>query len=83
MANKRAFSFVQTMLTLRRISRILWVRVALLSALSVIAALSAELLGPLIPDGPRDRFTASATLPILTILANGMLAVNRHAILTP
>ncbi|WP_094033116.1 DUF2254 domain-containing protein [Antarctobacter heliothermus] len=75
MANKRAFSFVQSMLTLRRISRILWVRVALLSALSVIAALSAELLGPLIPDGPRDRFTASATLPILNILANGMLAV--------
>ncbi len=75
MAKKRAFGFVQTMLTLRRISRILWVRVALLSALSVIAALSAELLGPLIPDGPRDRFTASATLPILSILANGMLAV--------
>lgn len=75
MANKPAFSFVQTMLTLRRVSRILWVRVALLSAMSVIAALSAELLGPLIPDGPRDRFTASATLPILTILANGMLAV--------
>ncbi|ODM50462.1 hypothetical protein A9320_01600 [Ruegeria sp. PBVC088] len=75
MAGKHTMKLVQTMLTLRRISRILWVRVALLSALSVLAALSAELLGPLIPDGPRDRFSEDATMPILTILANGMLAV--------
>lgn len=75
MAGWRSLDLIQTMLTLRRISRILWVRVALLSALSVIAALSAELLGPLIPEGPRDRFSAQATLPILNILANGMLAV--------
>lgn len=68
-------TLVQTMQTLRRVSRILWVRVALISALSVLAALSAEGLGPLIPDGPRDRFSEQATLPILTILANGMLAV--------
>lgn len=64
-----------SILKLRRISRILWVRVALLSALSVAAALSAELIDPLIPEGPKGRFTAEATLPILNILANGMLAV--------
>lgn len=68
-------SFAQAVLTVRRISRILWVRVALISALSVLAALSAAALGPLIPAGLRDRFGAEATLPILTILANGMLAV--------
>lgn len=68
-------TIAQAVLTLRRISRILWVRVALISALSVLAALSATPLGPLIPSGLRDRFGAEATLPILTILANGMLAV--------
>lgn len=75
MFNLRSLDFIQTLLTLRRISRILWVRVALLSVLSVVAALSAELLGPLIPYGTRDRFSQQATLPILNILANGMLAV--------
>ncbi|SMX48686.1 DUF2254 domain-containing protein [Maliponia aquimaris] len=68
-------TFAQAVLTLRRISRILWVRVALISALSVLAALSATPLGPLIPEDLRNRFGAEATLPILTILANGMLAV--------
>lgn len=66
---------VQKLQTLRRISRILWVRVALILALSVVAAFAAELLDPVIPQGPKDRFTADATLPILTILANSMLAV--------
>lgn len=65
----------QRLQTIRRISRILWVRVALILALAVLAALSAELLDPLIPRGPKDRFTANATLPILNVLANGMLAV--------
>lgn len=60
---------------LRRISRILWVRIALILALSVIAALSAKVLDPLIPQAPKDRFSEAATIPILNILANGMLAV--------
>lgn len=75
MADIGAPGLAQAMLTLRRISRILWVRVALISALSVLAALSAAPLGPLIPEDLRNRFGAEATLPILTILANGMLAV--------
>lgn len=65
----------QTLKTLRRLSRILWVRVALILALSIVAALSAELLDPIMPQGPKDRFTEAATLPILTVLANVMLAV--------
>lgn len=65
----------QTFTKLRRISRILWVRIALILALSVIAALSAKILDPLIPQAPKDRFSEEATIPILNILANGMLAV--------
>ncbi|MCT8160694.1 DUF2254 domain-containing protein [Pseudoruegeria sp. SHC-113] len=60
---------------LRRTSRILWVRVALMSALAVVAALSALLLDPLIPPMTQQRFSAQSILPVLTILANGMLAV--------
>ena len=65
---------------LKRFSRILWVRVALIAALSVLAALSAELVEPLIPDGPKDRFTQGAILPILNILASGMLAVTTFSL---
>ncbi|SFR05134.1 DUF2254 domain-containing protein [Poseidonocella sedimentorum] len=65
----------QTFHKLRRTSRILWVRVALITGLAVLAALSAELFEAVIPHGSTDRFSQSATLPILTILANGMLAV--------
>ncbi|SLN12064.1 hypothetical protein PSA7680_00180 [Pseudoruegeria aquimaris] len=60
---------------LRRTSRILWVRVALMSALAVVAALSALLLDPLLPATTQERFSAQTILPVLTILANGMLAV--------
>lgn len=66
---------LQNLQTLRRLSRILWVRVALIAILSVLAALSAEPLEQVMPDGSENRFSASTTLPILTILANGMLAV--------
>ena len=71
----RDFDLPQVLRTLRRLSRILWVRVALILALSVLAALSAKLLDPIIPRGPKDRFNEAATLPILNVLANGMLAV--------
>ncbi|MDA8585058.1 DUF2254 domain-containing protein [Rhodobacteraceae bacterium] len=71
----RDLDLSQTLQKLRLLSRILWVRVALILALSILAALSAELLDPLIPTGSKDRFTEEATLPILNVLANGMLAV--------
>lgn len=75
MTNMLHFDFPRMWQKFRRVSRILWVRVAFILALSVIAALSAKLLDPFIPEAPKDRFTEQATLPILTILANGMLAV--------
>lgn len=65
---------------LRRISRILWVRIALILVLSILAALGAELLDPLIAEEFKDRFSAEATLPILTILANSMLAVTTFSV---
>ncbi len=65
----------ETFLKLRKVSRILGVRVALISMLSVVAALSAELLDPLLPEFSKDRFSEEAILPILEILASGMLAV--------
>ncbi len=70
----------KTFFELRRISRILWVRIALILVLSVLAAFSAELFDPLIPDEFKDRFSAGATLPILTILANSMLAVTTFSV---
>lgn len=68
-------SLSQTWQTIRRISRILWVRVALISVLSIVAAFSASFLDPLIPDGAKARFTQEATLPVLDVLASSMLAV--------
>ena len=65
----------QTWTALRRTSRILWVRVALISVLSVLAALSAELIDPLLPQSFKVRLGAEATLPILNVLASSMLAV--------
>ncbi|MEL7127609.1 MAG: DUF2254 domain-containing protein [Pseudomonadota bacterium] len=70
----------QYLLTLRRISRILWVRVALILGLSILAALLAPLLDPIIPLASKDRFSADATLPILNILANSMLAVTTFSL---
>ncbi|MBV2358400.1 DUF2254 domain-containing protein [Thalassococcus sp. CAU 1522] len=75
MIRPTALSLSQTWQTLRRVSRILWVRVALISALSIAAALSAGLLDPLIPQASKDRFSAEATLPVLNVLASSMLAV--------
>ncbi|MEM9872297.1 MAG: DUF2254 domain-containing protein [Pseudomonadota bacterium] len=70
----------QYLVTLRRISRILWVRVALILGLSILAALLAPLLDPIIPLASKDRFSAEATLPILNILANSMLAVTTFSL---
>ncbi len=67
-------------IALRRLSRILWVRIALILALSILAAVLTPLLDPLIPEVSKDRFSREATLPILTILANSMLAVTTFSL---
>ncbi|MCF6445868.1 DUF2254 domain-containing protein [Nereida sp. MMG025] len=68
-------SLMQSWQWFRRTSRILWVRVAMIAVLSILAALSANVLDPLIPEMSKNRFSAEATLPVLNVLASSMLAV--------
>ncbi len=55
--------------------RKLYVRVVLIAALSLVSVLMAKLLGWLIPEGVAERIGAGAVDPILSTLANSMLAV--------
>ncbi len=70
----------QTMMILLRFSRRLWVRVALMALLSVVAAVAAMYLEDFIPKDLRDRFRPDTVMPILTILASGMLAVSTFSL---
>lgn len=70
----------QTIMILLRFSRRLWVRVALMALLSVLAAVAALFLEEFIPKGLRDRFVPDTVMPILTILASGMLAVSTFSL---
>lgn len=63
-----------------RLSRKLWLRVALFALLAVLASAAAILLEDKIPGGLKDRFTPKAVMPILTILASGMLAVSTFSL---
>lgn len=50
-------------------------RVALILALSIFAAIGAQWLDVLIPEELKGRFTADTTLPILNVLATSLLSV--------
>lgn len=65
---------------LRRWSRILWVRVALISLGSLLALAVAPLLSSIVPEELQYRFGREAILPVLTILASGMLAVTTFSL---
>ncbi|MDA7428148.1 DUF2254 domain-containing protein [Primorskyibacter aestuariivivens] len=65
---------------LRRWSRILWVRVALISLGSLLALAVAPLLSFIVPEEMQYRFGREAILPVLTILASGMLAVTTFSL---
>jgi len=78
MANPKTIS--KTLLVVLRISRMLWVRVTLMACLAVVASVAAVLLDTLIPEVLRQRFTPDAVMPILTILASGMLAVSTFSL---
>lgn len=69
-----------TALSLLRLSRKLWLRVTLFALLAVLASAAAILLEDQIPDGLKARFTPDAVMPILTILASGMLAVSTFSL---
>ncbi|MWD27238.1 DUF2254 domain-containing protein [Aquicoccus sp. SCR17] len=68
------------LLTLLRYTRTLWVRVVLISLLSLAAALLAPLLSPLLPERLVDRLDRNAVMPVLTILASSMLAVTTFSL---
>lgn len=68
------------LLVLRRVSRRLWVRVALISLSSLLALALAPLLTPILPEDVQDRFGNDAILPVLNILASGMLAVTTFSL---
>lgn len=70
----------RTLLLLRRITRQLWFRVVLISLFSLIALAVAPLLAPVLPGGLSGRFSREAVLPVLTILASGMLAVTTFSL---
>lgn len=69
-----------TALSLLRLSRKLWLRVTLFALLAVLASAAAILLDDQIPDSLKARFTPDAVMPILTILASGMLAVSTFSL---
>ncbi|MGR3761869.1 DUF2254 domain-containing protein [Roseobacteraceae bacterium NS-SX3] len=70
----------RTLLVIRRVTRKLWFRVVLISLSSLIALAVAPLIAPFIPHGLADRFGREAVLPVLTILASGMLAVTTFSL---
>lgn len=69
-----------TALALLRLSRKLWLRVTLFALLAVLASILAIVLEDRIPSGLKDRFTPESIMPILTILASGMLAVSTFSL---
>ncbi|WP_299842037.1 DUF2254 domain-containing protein [uncultured Roseovarius sp.] len=76
----QSLSVSKTILKLLRFSRRLWVRVSLMALLAVIAPAVAALVAPIIPEGISKRFDPSSVMPILTILASGMLAVSTFSL---
>lgn len=64
----------------RRMLRLLYVRIILIAALSLLSVPLAALLGDLIPPGLADRIGAAAVDPILATLATSMLAVTTFSL---
>ncbi len=67
-------------LKLLRYSRRLWVRVSLMAFLALAASGGAMLFEDFIPEALRQRFSPEAVLPVLSILATGMLAVSTFSL---
>lgn len=72
--------FTRPLHELRRFWQKIWVRIALIAALSVLSVFAAELFEPLISESYKSRFSPQAVLPILTILGNSMLAVTTFSL---
>ena len=70
----------RSLLLLRRVTRQLWFRVVAISLFSLLALAVAPLLAPILPQEWEDRFGRDAVLPVLNILASGMLAVTTFSL---
>ncbi|UWQ19055.1 DUF2254 domain-containing protein [Jannaschia sp. M317] len=60
---------------LRELARRIWVRIALISGLALIAVAATPVLGWLLPEGMKDRITEEALRDLLSVLSGSMLAV--------
>lgn len=65
---------------IHRLSRRLWVRVALISGLAFVALGAAKLFGPMIPDGLSEVIGADALNRLLDIISTSMLAVTTFSL---
>lgn len=65
---------------LRHVSRNIWVRVLLVSLLSLVATFGAKLFGRFIPTGLNEAIGANALNRLLDILANSMLMVTTFSL---
>ena len=65
-----------------RLSRMIWLRAVLFALLSVVAALLAVVLAPLLPQGIATRLGADSITDILEILASSMLIVATFSLST-
>ncbi|MGH1458887.1 MAG: DUF2254 domain-containing protein [Paracoccaceae bacterium] len=68
------------LLIVRRLLRRLWVRVSGMAVLALLTALVTLLFEGYIPAKVSARFTPDAVMPVLTILASGMLAVSTFSL---
>lgn len=67
-------------MTLLEVSKTLWLRVSLFALLAVAGAAVGIVLEDRIPTSLQDRFTTESVMPILSILASGMLAVSTFSL---
>ena len=68
------------LLLMLRVWRKLWMRVLIIAFLAIASLGLAPILEPLIPEAAQERFSKQAVMPILTILASGMLAVTTFSL---
>ncbi|WP_371156789.1 DUF2254 domain-containing protein [Jannaschia sp. 2305UL9-9] len=59
----------------REVLRLIWVRIAAISALAVVAAIIAPFVSQLLPEGLKDRIPEKAVTDLLSVIAGSMLAV--------
>ena len=70
----------KTYYRLRRLTRQLWIRSALIAMLALVSAVFSPVLSPLVPDRIADSLGPDPVVRILQILASSMLAVTTFSL---